>query len=75
MDGAPRPIAMVAKSFSDEAARWSAFEREYYAFKEGFAAIAKWVHGFTVSTEGIEETCQLDRGHAAYFVSCGASLD
>ena len=47
--GTPRPIAMVCKSFTDEATRWSAFEREYYAFKEGFNAISKWVEGFTLS--------------------------
>ena len=39
---------MVAKGFEDAATRWSAFEREYFAFKEGYDAIAKWVSGFTV---------------------------
>ena len=46
--GAPRIIAIVSRSFSDEATRWSAFEREYFAFKEGYEAIRKWVEGFTV---------------------------
>ena len=44
--GTPRIIAMVSKSFVDEATRWSAFEREYFAFKEGYAQINKYVHGF-----------------------------
>ena len=33
--GPPKLIAITTKSFSDEATRWSAFEREYFAFKEG----------------------------------------
>ena len=45
-DGTPRIIAFVCKTFSDEATRWSAFEREFYCFKEGYAAIAKYVEGF-----------------------------
>ena len=44
--GIPRVIAFVRKGFVEEATRWSAFEREYYCFKEGYAAIAKWVIGF-----------------------------
>ena len=46
--GCPKIIAFVAKSFSDEATRWSAFEREYCAFKEGYAAVNKWVQGFVL---------------------------
>ena len=44
--GVPRIIAFVCKSFTDEATRWSAFEREFFCFKEGYAAVAKWVTGF-----------------------------
>ena len=33
--GTPKVIAIVSRSFSDEATRWSACEREYFAFKEG----------------------------------------
>ena len=39
---------MISKSFVDEATRWSAFEREFYCFKEGYHAIAKYVTGFTL---------------------------
>ena len=46
--GCPRIIAFICKSFTDEATRWSAFEREYYCFKEGYAAISKYVTGFTL---------------------------
>ena len=46
--GTPRLIAFVCKSFSDEATRWSAFEREYFCYREGYAAVEKWVMGFTV---------------------------
>ena len=45
---APQLIGVVSRGFSDEATRWSAFEREYYAFKEGYEAIRKWVEGFTL---------------------------
>ena len=45
---APKLIAVVSRSFTDEATRWSAFEREYFAFKEGYDVIRKWVEGFTV---------------------------
>ena len=41
-----RIIAFICKTFSDEATRWSALEREFYRFKEGYAAIAKHVIGF-----------------------------
>ena len=34
--GTPRIIAMISRSFVDEATRWSAFEREFFAFKEGY---------------------------------------
>ena len=46
--GTPRLIAFICKSFSDEATRWSAFEREFFCFKEGYAAIAKYVTGFKI---------------------------
>ena len=42
----PRFIAFICNTFSDEATRWSAFEREFYCFKEGYAAIAKYFIGF-----------------------------
>ena len=38
--------SFICKSFSDEATRWSAFEREFFCFKEGYAAIAKYDTGF-----------------------------
>ena len=41
-------IALVAKGFEEVATRWSTSEPEYYAFKEGYEAIAKWVSDFTV---------------------------
>ena len=44
--GTPRIIAFICKTFTDEATRWSAFEREFYCFKEGYNAIAKIVTGF-----------------------------
>ncbi len=43
--GIPRLIAFTCKRFSDEATRWSAFEREFYCVKEGDAAIAKYATG------------------------------
>ena len=46
--GTPRIIAFTSHSFSDEATRWSAFEREYFCFKEGYEAVQKWIAGFTV---------------------------
>ena len=46
--GTPKIIGIVTKSFSDEATRWNAFEREYFAFKEGYDVIRKWVEGFKV---------------------------
>ena len=46
--GTPKIIAFVCKSFTDEATRWSAFEREFCAFKDGYDAIKKWVTGFTL---------------------------
>lgn len=46
--GTTRIIAMISKSFVDEATRWSAFEREFYCFKEGYHAIAEHVAGFTL---------------------------
>ena len=46
MAQAPKVIAIVSKGFTDEATRWSAFEREFFAFKEGYDAIRKWVEGF-----------------------------
>ena len=39
-------LAFICKTFSDEATRWSAFEREFYCFKEGHNLIAKYVTGF-----------------------------
>ena len=50
--GTPQVIAMVAKGFHDEATRWSAFEREYFCFKEGYEAIHKWVAGFPLWAYG-----------------------
>ena len=44
--GTPRTIAMISKSFIEEAIRWSACEREFYAFKKGYYAIAKYDTGF-----------------------------
>jgi len=44
--GVPRPIGVRAHTFSDEATRWSAFEREFAALREGYNSIAKWVTGF-----------------------------
>ena len=46
--GTPRPVGMVCRSFPEPASRWSAFEREYCAFKEGYEAISKWVEGFSL---------------------------
>ena len=46
--GPPKLIAITTKSFSDEATRWSAFEREYFAFKEGYDNVRKWIEGFPV---------------------------
>ena len=46
--GTPRPIGLIARSFDSAATRWYTFEREFYAFKEGYAAIHKWVDGFIV---------------------------
>ena len=46
--GTPRPIGLIARSFDSAATRWYTFEREFYAFKEGYAAIHKWVDGFVV---------------------------
>ena len=46
--GTPQIIAFICKSFTDEATRWSAFEREYFCFKEGYNAVAKYVTGFTL---------------------------
>ena len=44
----PRPIAFFAKSFDEVATRWSAFEREFFAFREGMHALHKYVDGFPV---------------------------
>jgi len=41
---------MMSKNFVDGATRWSAFEREFYFFKEGSHAVAKYVNGFTLFT-------------------------
>eukprot|EP00969_Alexandrium_andersonii_P279445 12352026-Alexandrium_andersonii.AAC.1 len=49
-DSTPRPIGMVARSFEEAATWWYTFEREFAAFKEGYAAIHKWVDGFEVYT-------------------------
>ena len=46
--GTSKIIAFICKTFSDEATRWSAFEREFYCFKEGHAAIERYVAGFKV---------------------------
>ena len=46
--GTPQIIAIISRGFSDEATRWSAFEREYFAFKEGYEAIRKYADGFTL---------------------------
>ncbi|CAK0890458.1 unnamed protein product, partial [Prorocentrum cordatum] len=48
--GAPRVIGAVARSFEDVATRWSAFEREFFAWKEGVAAASKWTEGSVVFT-------------------------
>ena len=48
--GCPRPIGLVNKSFSDEATRWTTFEREFYAWREGYESVRKWIDGFRVFT-------------------------
>ena len=48
--GTPRVIGMVARSFEDVATRWSAFEREFFTWKEGVAATSKWTEGLVVFT-------------------------
>ena len=45
-DGCPRPIGLIARTFDDVATRWSAFEREFFALREGTNAIRKWTQGF-----------------------------
>ena len=39
--GTPKIIGFVSRTFTDEATRWSAFEREFFAWKDGIAAVAK----------------------------------
>ena len=59
--GTPRIIAFICKTFSDEATRWSAFEREFYCFKEGYAAIAEYATDFKLFMLSMTRTMSAPR--------------
>ena len=46
--GAPRPIAVYSRSFTETEAAWSTFERELYAIREALAATDHLTKGFQV---------------------------
>ena len=46
--GPPRIIAFVSRGFDKLAQNWSAFEREFAAFRDGYEAMHKYVTGFPV---------------------------
>ena len=46
--GAPRPIAVYSRSFTETEAAWSTFERELYAIREALAATDHLSKGFQV---------------------------
>ena len=46
--GAPRPIAVFSRSFTETEQAWSAFERELFGLREGLASAEPYIKGFKV---------------------------
>ena len=44
--GTPKIIAFVSRGFDKVAQNWSAFEREFAAFRDGYEAMYRYVTGF-----------------------------